>query len=51
MDSYDILATVQMLCRWVHVFAAILWIGQTYLFHLMDLSDRDRIRISHFRSS
>lgn len=36
MESYDILAAVQMLVRWIHVFAAILWIGQTYLFHLME---------------
>ncbi|HUF10966.1 MAG TPA: urate hydroxylase PuuD [Rhodothermales bacterium] len=36
MDSYDFLAATQMLLRWIHVFAAILWIGQTYLFHLME---------------
>lgn len=36
MESYDILALAQMLTRWVHVFAAILWIGQTFLFHLME---------------
>jgi uncharacterized membrane protein len=36
MESYDMLALAQMLTRWVHVFAAILWIGQTFLFHLME---------------
>lgn len=36
MESYDILASAQLALRWIHVFAAILWIGQTYLFHLME---------------
>lgn len=36
MDSYNILAIVEAVTRWVHVFAAILWIGQTFLFHLME---------------
>lgn len=36
MESYDVLAAAQMLFRWIHVFAAMLWIGQTFLFHLME---------------
>ncbi|MCH8121763.1 MAG: urate hydroxylase PuuD [Bacteroidetes bacterium] len=38
MDAYDLSAIVQMVVRWVHVFAAILWIGQTYLFNFMERS-------------
>ncbi len=36
MDSYDILAILQLTFRWIHVFAAILWVGQTFLFHLIE---------------
>jgi len=36
MDSFNLLAIIQALVRWVHVFAVILWVGQTYLFHLME---------------
>ena len=36
MDSFNVLAILQAIVRWVHVFAAILWVGQTYLFHLME---------------
>ncbi len=38
MDAYDASAIVQMVVRWVHVFSAILWIGQTYLFNFMERS-------------
>ena len=33
MSTDDVLEWVQAIVRWVHVFAAILWIGQTYLFN------------------
>ncbi len=33
MSSYDLTAWLQLLVRWAHVFAAMLWIGQTYLFN------------------
>ena len=36
MDSYTIHAWAQAIVRWTHVFAAILWIGQTYLFHFFE---------------
>lgn len=36
MESYSILAILQLLARWIHVFAVMLWIGQTYLFHMME---------------
>lgn len=36
MDAYDIEAWVQAIVRWTHVFAAILWIGQTYLFNFLE---------------
>jgi uncharacterized membrane protein len=36
MDSFNLLAIIQAIVRWVHVFAVILWVGQTYLFHLME---------------
>jgi len=36
VDSFDFIAIIQAIVRWVHVFAVILWIGQTYLFHLME---------------
>lgn len=36
MDSYNLVALTQAVVRWIHVFAAILWVGQTYLFHLME---------------
>ncbi len=38
MDSYELLSALQLVIRWVHVFAAILWIGQTYLFNFMEKS-------------
>ncbi|MBO6574397.1 MAG: urate hydroxylase PuuD [Rhodothermales bacterium] len=34
--DFDLLGTLQYLVRWTHVFAAILWIGQTYLFNFME---------------
>lgn len=36
MDSYTLQAWAQAIVRWIHVFAAILWIGQTYLFHFFE---------------
>ncbi len=36
MDAYDLTALIQAIVRWTHVFAAILWIGQTYLFHFLE---------------
>jgi uncharacterized membrane protein len=33
MSTDDILEWLKAIVRWVHVFAAILWIGQTYLFN------------------
>lgn len=33
MSSDDIMEWVKAIVRWVHVFAAIMWIGQTYLFN------------------
>ncbi|MDA0989562.1 MAG: urate hydroxylase PuuD, partial [Verrucomicrobia bacterium] len=36
MSAYDIKYWIMFIARWVHVFAAILWIGQTYLFHRME---------------
>jgi uncharacterized membrane protein len=38
MDSSDILVWSQLAVRWVHIFAAILWIGQTYLFNWFEKS-------------
>lgn len=34
--SYDVAAWIEVLLRWTHVFAAILWIGQTYLFNFLE---------------
>jgi uncharacterized membrane protein len=36
MDASDIVEWLRGIARWVHVFAAILWIGQTYLFNWME---------------
>ena len=36
MTTYDIEAWVEVILRWTHVFAAILWIGQTYLFNFLE---------------
>jgi uncharacterized membrane protein len=36
MESYNLLATLQLIVRWMHVFAVILWIGQTYLFNFLE---------------
>jgi len=36
LDSYTLHAWAQAIVRWIHVFAAILWIGQTYLFHFFE---------------
>ncbi len=33
MNTDDILEWLKAIVRWVHVFAAIMWIGQTYLFN------------------
>ena len=38
MDSSDVLEWLKLAVRWVHVFAAILWIGQTYLFNWFEKS-------------
>lgn len=38
MSSYDLQAWAQAIVRWIHVFAAILWIGQTYLFNFFERS-------------
>ena len=38
MPDYDFLGAVEAATRWIHVFAAILWIGQTYLFNFMERS-------------
>ncbi|MFT4606103.1 MAG: putative membrane protein [Rhodothermales bacterium] len=32
----NLLSYLQLIIRWVHVFAAILWVGQTYLFNFME---------------
>lgn len=34
--TFDIFYWVQAIARWTHVFAAILWIGQTFLFHHLE---------------
>lgn len=36
MSSYDVNAWLQAIFRWLHVFAGILWIGQTYLFNFFE---------------
>ena len=36
MTTYDIEAWIEVILRWTHVFAAILWIGQTYLFNFLE---------------
>ncbi len=36
MDSYVLNSWLQAIVRWIHVFSAILWIGQTYLFHFFE---------------
>jgi len=38
MDSSDVFIWLQIAVRWVHIFAAILWIGQTYLFNWFEKS-------------
>lgn len=38
MADYDFLGMLEAAVRWIHVFAAILWIGQTYLFNFMERS-------------
>jgi uncharacterized membrane protein len=38
MQASDILQWLEPIARWVHVFAAILWIGQTYLFNFFEKS-------------
>ncbi len=38
MGEYDIIGIVEAAIRWVHVFAAIMWIGQTYLFNFVERS-------------
>ncbi len=48
MNEYDFTAWVQLIFRWFHVFVAILWIGQTYLFNFMEknleaVPDKDNI--------
>jgi uncharacterized membrane protein len=42
MDMSDVLEWLKAVVRWTHVFAAILWIGQTYLFNWFEKSlERD----------
>ncbi|MFT5142671.1 MAG: putative membrane protein [Rhodothermales bacterium] len=36
MDWDTALSFLQLVVRWIHVFAVILWIGQTYLFNFME---------------
>ena len=36
MDYSDFTSYLQALFRWIHVFSAILWIGQTYLFNFLE---------------
>jgi uncharacterized membrane protein len=36
LDTDSLLSFLQLVVRWIHVFAAILWIGQTYLFNFME---------------
>ena len=36
MSSYEMTEWVKLIARWIHVFAGILWIGQTYLFNFME---------------
>ncbi|MDA1044366.1 MAG: urate hydroxylase PuuD [Verrucomicrobia bacterium] len=36
MTSYDLQSWLMFIVRRVHVFAAILWVGQTYLFHRIE---------------
>lgn len=36
MDTTDIFQWIEAGLRWVHIFAGILWIGQTWLFHWFD---------------
>lgn len=36
LDTDSLLSVLQLIVRWIHVFAAILWIGQTYLFNFME---------------
>jgi len=36
MNPYDIEAWIEVILRWTHVFAGILWIGQTYLFNFLE---------------
>ncbi len=36
MTAYEVTTWLQALLRWVHVFAGILWIGQTYLFNFLE---------------
>ncbi len=47
MNLDDFLEWVKLAFRWIHVFAAILWIGQTYLFNFfersLESSDRPNI--------
>ncbi len=38
MAEYDFLGAIEAAVRWIHVFAAIMWIGQTYLFIFMERS-------------
>lgn len=38
MDLYEVSGYLQAAFRWIHVFSAILWIGQTYLFNFMEKS-------------
>ncbi len=36
LDADSLLSFLQLVVRWIHVFAAILWVGQTYLFNFME---------------
>jgi uncharacterized membrane protein len=36
MTDYEMQAWIQAIVRWLHVFAGILWVGQTYLFNFLE---------------
>lgn len=36
MESFDVVEWIHIAARWVHVFAGIMWVGQTYFFTWLD---------------